>query len=462
MERTTQRPYGRLLMMLPPGSAKTTYASVVFPGHHMGRFPGSRIALGSYGSDIALTMGRKTRWIIQQQRYRAIFKTELSQDSRAGNKFSLTNGSEYMADALGGQFPGHRFDGAICDDPIKGRLEANSPVERQNTWDKFTDNFLTRIVPRGWLVVILTHWDEDDPAGRILPEDWTGDSGMIKGRHDGFDWEVLCLQARCENHSDPLQRSLGEYLWPEWFDRQHWAQYERDQRSWNSLFQQRPRAPEGAFFRADSLLVDGPVVNGEIVKVPVEMPTATVLVGAFIDTGVKTGKDHDGTAVVYGALLPPDVPGYRLVILDWDYVQIQGGVLEKWLPGVFERLEELSRECRALQGSAGTWIEDKFSGTTLLQKAADLGWPAMAIDTKLTAMGKSERAFAAEPYVSAGDVKISRLAYEKRVTFKGSTKNHFWTQVLGFSLDSKDSSPDDLLDGFTYCVTLTIGSPEGF
>src|SRR5580658_2124140 len=60
MERTTSRRYGRLLMMLPPGSAKTTFASVVFPSYYMGKFPGSRLGLGSYGSDIALKMGRKT------------------------------------------------------------------------------------------------------------------------------------------------------------------------------------------------------------------------------------------------------------------------------------------------------------------------------------------------------------------------------------------------------------------
>jgi hypothetical protein len=107
MTRTTEREYGRLLMMLPPGSGKTSYASIVFPSHYLGKFPGSRLALGSYGSDLALKMGRKTRSMIRQPRYKAIFNTDLSRDSRAGNYFALTNGSEYMADSLGGQFPGN-------------------------------------------------------------------------------------------------------------------------------------------------------------------------------------------------------------------------------------------------------------------------------------------------------------------------------------------------------------------
>lgn len=465
MERTAKRRYGRLLLMLPPGSAKTTYASIVFPSYFMGRYSGTRLALGSYGSDIALRMGRKTRAIIRQPGYLAIFNAQLSQDSRAGNMFSLTNGSEYMADSLGGQFPGNRFDGAICDDPIKGRLEANSSVARDSTWLEFRDNFLTRLVPGGWLVLIMTHWDEDDPAGRILPDGWDGDSGIFKGRHDGLDWEVLCLQARCENHTDPLGRTLGEYLWPQWFDREHWAQFERDARAWNSLFQQRPRAPEGAFFRRESMLIDHAYLvgtDGLPVKIPVDMPRCVTTVFCTIDTGIKTGKEHDGTGVVFWGLMPSDFVGYRLAVLDWDYVQIQGGMLEQWLPRIFERLEELARECMATMGSSGAFIEDKGSGIVLLQQAQNHGWPAQSIDTKLVAMGKKERAHNAEPYASAGDVKMTRAAYEKVVTFKGSTKNWLCNQVLNFSMDSKDTEADDLLDCWCYGIAISIGNPEGF
>ena len=56
------------------------------------------------------------------------------------------------------------------------------------------------------------------------------------------------------------------------------------------------------------------------------------------------------------------------MILDWDIVQIEGALLEVWLPSVFECLEELSRRCGA-RGDPGAWIEDKSSGTILLQQA---------------------------------------------------------------------------------------------
>ena len=52
-------------------------------------------------------------------------------------------------------------------------------------------------------------------------------------------------------------------------------------------------------------------------------------------------------------------PPHRLVILDWDVSQIEGALLETWLPTVFQQLEHLARKCRARMGSLGAMIEDK-------------------------------------------------------------------------------------------------------
>jgi hypothetical protein len=53
---------------------------------------------------------------------------------------------------------------------------------------------------------------------------------------------------------------------------------------------------------------------------------------AVIDTAVKTGTDNDGTAVTFfGYDEHAPIP---LVILDWDIDQIEGAVLESWLPSV--------------------------------------------------------------------------------------------------------------------------------
>jgi hypothetical protein len=69
-------------------------------------------------------------------------------------------------------------------------------------------------------------------------------------------------------------------------------------------------------------------------------------------------------------------------------IQIEGAFLETRLPSVFDRLEELARLCRARHGSLGAFIEDKNSGTILLQQALRRGMPAQAIDSRLTAVGR--------------------------------------------------------------------------
>jgi hypothetical protein len=466
MDRTSRKDYGRLLMMLPPGSAKTTYASIVFPSWYMGKNPNTRLALGMYGNDIAMSVGRKTRSVITQPRYKQIFDVELSKDSKAGDKFALTNGSNYMADSIGGQFPGNRFECGIVDDPIKGYSEANSPVEREKTWNLFLSNITSRIVPGGWLVVIMTHWDEEDPAGRILPEDFSGDSGTIIGRHDGLEWEVLCLQARCENSTDPAGRQLGEYLWPEWFGPKHWQQFEPDRRAWTSLFQQLPRAIEGAFFSQEMLLVGGVPASDGIAAVPAHpvqgWPIHVDYVCAFVDSASKTGNEHDGTAVAYFARTRYKDIAAPLILLDYDYLQIQVSTSVTLAPNILKRLEELSTLCKAREGVRGVWVEDKGSGIGWIQQSQEKGLNIHPIESKLSSLGKKERAQAAAPYVAAGMVKVVDYAFRKVVTFKGSTKNHMMAQILRFSMESGDRDADDCLDAFCYGVVLALGNRKGY
>ncbi|WP_261532716.1 phage terminase large subunit [Burkholderia multivorans] len=254
LDEVSRTPHGRMMVFMPPGSAKSTYASVVFPANYLGREPNRKVILASYGDDLARKMGRRTRSIIRQQRFRRIFDTELTADSQAAQEFSLTNGSEYMSCGILSGITGNRAHGIIIDDPIKGREQADSDTVRKKTWDAYEDDLKTRLIPGGWIVLIQTRWHEDDLAGRILPEDWKGESGRILCR-DGNEWEVICLQARCEVDDDPLGRKHGEYLWPQWFDRKHWAQFESNARTWAALYQQRPAPPDGILFKPDQIRV---------------------------------------------------------------------------------------------------------------------------------------------------------------------------------------------------------------
>jgi hypothetical protein len=195
---------------------------------------------------------------------------------------------------------------------------------------------------------------------------------------------------------------------------------------------------------------------------PVPHPATCDAVFAIIDTASKTGTEHDATAVTYFAIIGTGLDR-RLLILDWDIIQIEGAILETWLPSVFGQLEALARVCRARQGSIGAFIEDKNSGTILLQQALRRNMKAWAIDSKLTAMGKDERAISVSGYVHRGQVKYTDQAYTKTSIYKRRSANHLIDQVESFRIGDKDSDrEDDLLDTFCYGIAMSLGNAEGF
>lgn len=211
-----------------------------------------------------------------------------------------------------------------------------------------------------------------------------------------------------------------------------------------------------AFFPLQSLLING---------APAPWPERCDIVLATVDTAIKTGTEHNSTGVTwwsYNRLAHP-----QTLILDWDIVQIEGAGQADWLPSVFARCEELARECGAREGSIGALIEDKATGTVLLQQATNLRAegkfaPGHGIDSKLTAMGKDERAIAASPHVYAGDVKITDRAYNKTKIHKRISANHLVKQVTNFRVGAKLKDGLDLLDTFCYGVLMTRGNSKGF
>ena len=208
-----------------------------------------------------------------------------------------------------------------------------------------------------------------------------------------------------------------------------------------------------AFFDLDKWLVNG---------LPVPAPAVCDAVFCTIDSATKTGSGNDGTGVIYWARTRRF--GHPLVILDYDLVQIEGALLEHWLPTVLQNLQDFAVQCRARAGSLGAFIEDKASGEILIQQARRRGLPARAIESRLTALGKDERALSVSGYHYKGDIKISQTAYDKVFMYKGAMRNHLVSQVTGFRIGDKDAAKraDDLLDCYSYGPCIALGDAGGF
>ncbi|GAF99272.1 unnamed protein product, partial [marine sediment metagenome] len=73
LQACMEKRYGRLMVFMPPGGAKSTYCSVVAPTWYMGNNPGAQIILASYGTDLAKKHGAKGRIIVQQPNFMDAF-----------------------------------------------------------------------------------------------------------------------------------------------------------------------------------------------------------------------------------------------------------------------------------------------------------------------------------------------------------------------------------------------------
>jgi hypothetical protein len=238
----------RVMIMMPPGSAKSTYASVVFPTWDMGRVPDQEIILTGWGDPICRRHGKRARTICKTPLYRAIMESGLDPNTRAAEDWMLTNGSSYKSSGINSGVAGFRCDGLVWDDLTKNRKEADSETIRNDVYNAYIDDARSRKKPKAWEVGIGTRWHEDEIMGRILPEGYSGESGYMECR-DGNVWLVICLAAECERADDPLGREVGEMIWSEWFGEDYWAEKRVNARSWGSLYQQRPAPEEGIYFK---------------------------------------------------------------------------------------------------------------------------------------------------------------------------------------------------------------------
>lgn len=254
-DRIIQGTCKRAMFLMPPGSAKSTYATVRFPAYYLGRLKSRGVICASYNDTLASQFGKKTRNLIRQHETKVLFPNlTLTSDSQAKGEWDTQEGGFYFAVGIGGGVTGRRADLGVIDDPIRGRKDADSELIRQNCWSWYIDDFRTRLKPGAAILLIQTRWHEDDLAGRILPEDWNGESGKIVAR-DGETWEVVCLPAEAREN-DIMGRKPGEWLWTDWFTEEWWLQTKRSViqnglRSWNSLYQQTPVDDEGTFFRRE-------------------------------------------------------------------------------------------------------------------------------------------------------------------------------------------------------------------
>lgn len=228
----------RLMVLMPPGSAKSTYVSMLFPAWFLARHRRAALIMACHTEGLASHFGRRTRALIQD--HTEALGYGLSRDERAAHRWRTNTGGEYFATGIHGPIAGRRADLAIIDDPVKSWAEADSPLAREHVWDWYRMDLIPRLKPRARLVLVMTRWHQDDLGGRILEME------------DG--WTVLRLPALAVP-PDPLNRAPGAPLWPAWEDAEALARKRAamGERAFAALYQQDPRPPSGGLFLTERI-----------------------------------------------------------------------------------------------------------------------------------------------------------------------------------------------------------------
>lgn len=244
LERVARGELKRVMFFLPPGSAKSTYASILFPPWFLGRNPTDSVILASHMRELAERFGRRVRNIVNSAQFKDIFGFGLAPDSGAAGRWETQRGGEFYAVGVDSSVTGRRAGLGIIDDPVKGRAEADSPTVRNHAWEWYQSDFWTRLKPGAALLYIGTRWHDDDLAGRIIEEMKTG----------GEAFEIISIPAIAKpGVPDLLGRQPGDRLWPEWFTEEMFEQAQRDKRNWSALYQQEPMPESGDYFKQEWL-----------------------------------------------------------------------------------------------------------------------------------------------------------------------------------------------------------------
>jgi predicted phage terminase large subunit-like protein len=233
---------GRQMIFVPPQEGKSTRTSCWFPLWLLAQDPSLRIAIVSYSATKAERWGKWIRRMIEGHPELGI---ELMSDSRAVDSYETTHGGRILSVGISGGITGEPVDCMIIDDPLRGRAEAESPTYRENAWDWWESNGSTRLSSRGRVVLMLTRWNADDLAGRMLKNEsgaWKvlripalrdpsiplvrGTDGASAYRPNG---ELISVQRRAPGYFLDLKSKRSMYVW-------------------NSIFMQTPVAAEGNLF----------------------------------------------------------------------------------------------------------------------------------------------------------------------------------------------------------------------
>jgi hypothetical protein len=155
----------RLIINLPPRQLKSFITSVVLPAFILGQDPGAKIICISYSDELAKTLARDFKRIVESAWYRKIFP-HVQPTKTTENELVTDQGGFRYATSVGGTLTGRGGDFIIIDDPIKPE-DANSDSMRKKTNDWFQSTLFSRLddKKRSVMIIVMQRLHVNDLTG---------------------------------------------------------------------------------------------------------------------------------------------------------------------------------------------------------------------------------------------------------------------------------------------------------
>jgi predicted phage terminase large subunit-like protein len=214
------------------------------PGFWLANNQDLPVGLVSYAASLANRNSRQARDVLATQQFFDIFRDMRDPLNWRQNDWHLLNRKGYcLAVGVGGAITGHGFGLGIIDDPVENWAAAQSETLRESIWAWWNGTFTTRLWQNASLLFIMTRWNEDDLAARILANE-----GRVE---EGGSWKVLSYPALSLGEGDILNRPEGEPLAPSRYGKEYLDDLREKlgEYVWNAEYQQNPTPPKGSMFK---------------------------------------------------------------------------------------------------------------------------------------------------------------------------------------------------------------------
>ena len=232
----------RLIINMGPRHTKSEFASKLLPSMFMGLYPNKKIIQTSHTAEFAVSWGRKTRNVVNSERYKELFpKASLMADSKAAGRWETSEGGEYFAIGVGGGVAGKGADLFIIDDPHTEQdyIQAlgGDPAAFEKVHEWYQTGPRQRLQPGAAIVIVMTRWHMRDLTGKLIKR--------MTQNPAADQWEIIEFPA--------LMPDTDEALWPEFWSAEE-LRSTREELSvpqWNAQYLQNPTAEEGAMVKRE-------------------------------------------------------------------------------------------------------------------------------------------------------------------------------------------------------------------